>query len=74
MDEILDSDATSQLQKLASKEISPRELMEATLDRIEKVNPKVNAIVSLQNREELILKAESPLSGPLKGLPIAIKD
>ena len=74
MDEILDSDATSQLQKLASKEISPKELMEATLDRIEKVNPKVNAIVSLQNREELIKKAESPLPGPLKGLPIAIKD
>ncbi|MBT4283923.1 MAG: amidase, partial [Rhodobacteraceae bacterium] len=48
--------------------------MEATLDRIEKVNPKVNAIVSLQNREELIKKAESPLPGPLKGLPIAIKD
>ena len=54
------------------------ELMSATLDRIEAVNGKVNAIVSLRDREALMAEArakeEAPREGWLHGIPIAIKD
>lgn len=48
--------------------------MAATLDRIEAVNPAVNAIVALQDRETLLRAAEKAPDGPLQGLPIAVKD
>jgi amidase len=74
LENILDLDATAQIQKLKSKEISPKELMEATLNRIENVNPKVNAIVSIQDREILLNTTKKTFGGPLHGLPMAIKD
>jgi len=74
LEKILDLDATAQIQRLKSKEISSKELMEATLDRIESINPKVNAIVSLQEREALLNTAQKTHEGPLHGLPVAIKD
>ena len=74
MENILDLDATAQIQKLKSKEISPKELMEATLNRIENINPKVNAIVSIQDREILLNTTNKSFGGPLHGLPMAIKD
>src|SRR5512136_220496 len=64
-----------------SGEITPRELMEETLKRIEKVNPKLNAFVSLQAERamdearvmtERLAKGDN--LGPLAGLPIGVKD
>ena len=74
MEKILDLDATAQIQLLKSKKISSKELMESTLDRIESINPTVNAIVSLQERESLLNTAQENDDGPLHGLPVAIKD
>lgn len=71
---MIDRDATAQLAALRSGEISAPELMEATLDRIETVNPDINAIVSMQDRDDLLRQAERPDDGPLSGLPMAIKD
>jgi len=63
---------------IRDRALSPVEVMEAFLDRIEAVNPTVNAIVSLRDRAALIEEArradETPATGPLHGLPIAIKD
>ena len=47
--------------------------MAATLDRIDIRNPAVNAIVALQDRDALLCAADTA-SGPLAGLPMAIKD
>lgn len=63
-----------------SKEISPVELVEAHLARIEKLNPGLNAFVQLDaeraRREaksaERAVK-NSPSLGPLHGVPISIK-
>jgi aspartyl-tRNA(Asn)/glutamyl-tRNA(Gln) amidotransferase subunit A len=66
---------------LARKELSPRELMEATLARIDAVNPRLNAFVALRPREELLADAraaEARIAGgearPLEGVPLGVKD
>jgi amidase len=63
---------------LKRRRISATELMRAFIARIERVNPKVNAIVTFL--PEQALKAAKALDrskasrGPLAGLPIAYKD
>jgi len=68
-------------QKIRSGEISAVETMEAHLAQIEKVNPQVNAIVTLlpEMAMEAARKADEKLArgeevGPLHGVPIAHKD
>jgi len=66
---------------IAKKEVSAREVMEVHLAHIDRVNPKVNAIVTLlaepamawaQEADERQARGEA--LGPLHGLPIAHKD
>jgi amidase len=67
---------------LAARELSAVEVMRAFLEQIERVNPKVNAIVTLRPGDELLADAAAAdrklaageAVGPLHGLPIAIKD
>ena len=73
--------ATELGQKIRSGEISAVETMEEHLAQIEKVNPQVNAIVTLvpELALEQARKADEKLAqggnvGPLHGLPIAHKD
>jgi len=58
--------------------LSIPEIVGAFLDRITAVNGAVNAIVSLRPRSEIMAEAEAMQKagsgGPLRGLPIAIKD
>ncbi len=74
MTDLLDQSAIAQLTALRTGDISARDLMSATLDRIEARNPAVNAIVALQDRDTLLAAADAAKDGPLKGLPIAVKD
>ena len=68
--------------QLARRELSAVEVMRAFLAQIERVNPAVNAIVTLRSSEELLADAAAAdrklaageIAGPLHGLPIAIKD
>jgi amidase len=68
--------------RIEQRELSSREVVGAFLDRIEAANPKVNAIVSLRPREDIMREADladaelndGRVKGPLHGLPIAIKD
>src|SRR5437879_3478163 len=67
--------------KLRSKELSAVEIMSAHLDRIERINPKVNAIVTLtadhameQARDADAAWARGKWLGPLHGLPAVYKD
>ena len=63
---------------IARREVSVAELMAATLDWIEAVNPSVNAIVSLRPRDVLMDEAvradHADRRGWLHGLPMAPKD
>src|SRR5690242_20192964 len=66
---------------LRARELSARELLDAHLDRIERFDPSVNAVVTLDaagaraaaDAADAALAAGEPL-GPLHGLPVAHKD
>jgi amidase len=68
--------------KIKSKELSAAEVMTAFYDRIEAVNPKLNAIVALADREAamaLATQADADMAagkpvGKLHGMPWAVKD
>ncbi|RAZ78107.1 amidase [Mesorhizobium atlanticum] len=68
--------------RIRQRQLAVREVVSAFLDRIEAVNPLVNAIVSLRERTDILAEAESAdahlarggETGSLFGLPIAIKD
>lgn len=70
--------ATALQAMLARRDVSPTELMAATYDRIEAVNPAVNAIVNLLPRDHAMDLAQAAENagpaGALYGMPIAIKD
>jgi aspartyl-tRNA(Asn)/glutamyl-tRNA(Gln) amidotransferase subunit A len=67
--------------RLKRKQISPVELTRACLDRIERLNPSLNAFITVTPECALAeaRAAESEIShgqwrGPLHGIPIALKD
>ncbi|MBI3682971.1 MAG: amidase [Acidobacteria bacterium] len=64
-------------EKVRSREISPRELVEAHLKRIEEENPRINAFAAVL-AEQAIERARTlegqPVHGPLHGVPVTIKD
>ncbi len=73
--------ATEQVRLLRSKQLSAREVMEAHLEQIARINPQVNAIVTLAEEaaRSLALAADEAAArgeflGPLHGLPVAHKD
>jgi len=76
--DILMMGALAQSEALANGSLTAVALMEATLARIDAVNGRVNAIVSLREHETLLAEAraadEAPRKGWLHGIPMAIKD
>ena len=78
--ELIYSDATKLAELIRTGEISPVEVVRAHLDRIQAVNPKVNAIVTVADRAladaktaEAAVRNGEPL-GPLHGVPFTAKD
>ena len=73
--------ASELARRIRQKELSAREVMTAHLAQIERVNPKVNAIITL-DAEGALQRADAAdealahraTVGPLHGLPIAHKD
>src|SRR5713101_2734288 len=67
---------------IRQKKLSSREVMQAHLKQISRVNSKVNAIVTLVPEDQLMAQAlaadESLIKGnwlgPLHGLPVGVKD
>jgi amidase len=54
-------------------EVQPRELVELCLRRIEALNPRLNAF-RVTMAEEALAAADAGPTGPLAGVPIAVKD
>ncbi len=75
------STARQMVAAVAAKEISARELLELHLTQIDRVNPSVNAVVSMDVERSRASAAEADEAtargdelGPLHGLPHAFKD
>src|SRR6185503_4817798 len=73
--------ATELIPRIRSKALSPVELTRAVLERIEQVNPKINAfctvtadaaLAAARGAEEAVMKGGR--LGPLHGIPVSIKD
>ena len=75
-------DATELARLIKSRAISAVEVMQACLAQIDRVNPRVNAICTLVDRDQLLRQARaaderpgrSRTPGPLHGFPHAVKD
>ena len=74
-------DATALAELIRTKEMSSREVVQAHLDRISAVNPKINAVVTLSAEEALQAAdtadkavASGAKLGPLHGVPFTAKD
>jgi amidase len=79
--DVLSLDATAQLQALATRRISARELLEASVARTNRLNPKLNAVVSRDldhayTSARLVddRRARGESLGLLAGLPMTVKD
>ncbi|MEZ2332528.1 amidase [Mesorhizobium sp. RCC_202] len=74
--------AVALAEAIRHRRLSVREVVAAFLDRIEAVNPLVNAVVSLRERGDILAEADSAdnrlarggETGSLFGLPISVKD
>jgi Asp-tRNA(Asn)/Glu-tRNA(Gln) amidotransferase A subunit family amidase len=82
-DELCFMPAVELAERYRRREISPVEVLDAVLDRIERLNPKVNAFVTLvaeQAREQAKVAARDLISTPtsdlprLHGIPVTVKD
>ncbi|URF06417.1 MULTISPECIES: amidase [Cupriavidus] len=78
--EIFYQDAVKLAQLIRQREISPVEVVQAHLDRIEAVNPRINAVVTIADGAmEAARAAEAAVMagkelGPLHGVPFTAKD
>jgi amidase len=81
VNEILAQSGTAQARLIRDGAVSAAELVEAHLQRIERVNPKLNAVVevlaeSARQAARLVdrQRAQGAQLGPLAGVPFSIKD
>ncbi len=80
--EIIELSAREIVLKIKNKDISVTQTVEAFLNRIEQINPIVNAICELRKKEDILNEArekdvliqKGEISGLLFGVPITIKD
>jgi amidase len=68
-----DLDATALADLVRRKEVSPGEILEAAVERIQARNPKLNAVV-LQTFERAREALPRLPEGPLRGVPFLVKD
>lgn len=67
-------DATAQAELVRRKEVSAKELVESAIERIERLNPTLNAVVTpMYNHALAAANGELP-DGPFTGVPFLLKD
>lgn len=75
MNELASMDATAQAELVRRGELTPLELVDAAIARIERLNPAINAVIT-PLFEEARAAAVSPdlPDGPFRGVPFLLKD
>jgi aspartyl-tRNA(Asn)/glutamyl-tRNA(Gln) amidotransferase subunit A len=59
--------------RIRDGELSPREAVDAYLERIGQLDRSINAYISVRG-EEALAEADAAPDGPLRGVPVAVKD
>jgi amidase len=72
--ELVDMDATAQAELVRKKEVKPIELVEATVERIEKLNSTLNAVVTPMYEQARKQASGSISDGSFAGVPFLLKD
>lgn len=75
IDELSTIDATAQAELVRRRELTPLELVDSAIARIERVNPTLNAVIT-PLFEEARMTAVSPdlPNGPFRGVPFLLND
>src|SRR5690348_17016790 len=73
MDELAFAPALEQAARVRAGDVTPLELVDLYLERIERLDPQLNAYVTL-DAERARATAQERLQGPFAGVPIPIKD
>ena len=72
-DELAFASALELAARVRAREVSPVELVQLCLERIERLDPQLNAFVTV-DAEGALAAAESPADGPFRGVPLPVKD
>jgi amidase len=67
-------DAIAQAELVRDREVTPVELVEAAIQRIEALNPTLNAVVTPTFERAIEAAADDRLTGPFAGVPYLLKD
>jgi len=67
-------DATAQAALIKKKEITALELVDASIDRIIRLNPSLNAVVETSFEQARLIAKNQNSKGPFAGVPYLIKD
>ena len=73
-DQLALTDAIGQADLVRSGEVSPLELVEAAIARIEALNPELNAVIHDLSEEGRAAASDSLPDGPFRGVPFLFKD
>ncbi len=74
MDDLTNLDATAQAELVRKKKVHPTELVEAAIQRIERLNPVLNAVVTPMYDYARQLALGPIPEGPFAGVPFLLKD
>jgi amidase len=66
-------DATEQAKLVRQRKVKPIELLDAAIERIERINPTINAVVTPMFEQALAAAKKVP-KGPFAGVPFLLKD
>ena len=73
-DELARLDATAQATLVKRREIKPIELVDAAIERVERLNPRINAIITPMYEQAKSAAAGKLPGGPFTGVPFVLKD
>jgi amidase len=74
MNDVALLDATAQAELVRKKQVKPIELVEATIERIQRVNPEINAVITPMYDQARAAAQDQIPDGPFTGVPFLLKD
>lgn len=74
MNDVAALDATAQAELVRRGEVKPIELLEAAIERIERVNPVINAVITPMYEEARKSASSVAVDAPFAGVPFLLKD